>query len=214
MSKSKILQMEKANILFFCIFPCIATYAQDTTKHQRSLTVKFPISSLFGDIFAQSMGVGIGIEKMTKTNFSVSQEIGYIFHVNHSSILAEKNDHIYGLKTTSEIRRYFNQKEIPASGFFANLELKNIFTHSVTEVWTSQNIKETQKTERYRGALTSNLGVLFYWDKHKQSRITMELLAGGGVGYAKSCNHESNYNSTHKFYPCANLDIKIGYVFH
>lgn len=194
--------------------------AQEKSTGTRNLTIKFPLSSLFGDIYAESMGIGAGIEKMIKPGLSFSQEVGYIFHVNTTSSLAEDLEKINGFKFNSEIRKYLNRKEDPESGFFINLEMKNIITRSTQQSWTVEDAIIENKITRYRGLLLANTGVLFYWDQYKKSKITLEILGGGGIGYlnAKSDSDtealgiKTHYNSGSRFYPWVNVDIKIGYI--
>lgn len=211
-------------LLFF--FP--ALYAQeksDNTSKLRlrsthRLTLKLPLSSLVGDIYAESMGIGIGVEKKINTGLSFSQEMGYIFHVDRTSILSEDVKSINGFKFTTEIRRYLNKRGIPESGFFVNMELKNILTRSTQESRTSESTLVENEITRYRGVLTANLGVLFYWDQYKKGRITLELMGGGGLGYVNANSSigldypgiKTDYNSAKGFYPWLNLDFKIGYV--
>ncbi len=212
--------MKKSIFLQLLIFFSLSVNAQEKSDNARNLTIKFPLSSLFGDIYGESMGVGIGIERMLKTNLSFSQEIGYIFHVDRTSMLSEDLENINGFRFTSEIRKYLNKKEIPESGFFANMEFENIFTRSIQESRTIESNKVENKITRYRGALTANLGVLFYWDKFKKSKITLELIGGGGLGYINANSSvdpeclgiKSDYNSAKGFYPWLNLDLRIGYI--
>jgi hypothetical protein len=203
--------MKKAFFTHLLLLFFLAAIAQDKSNTERNYTIKFPVSSLVGDISAESMGIGIGIEKKLKSSLSISQEIGYIFHVEQTNKISADVENINGLKFTTEIRKYLNKNEIPESGFFATVEMKNIFTNSDMG---------THEVLRYRGSLTGNLGVLFYWDKYKKSKITLELLGGGGLGYVNANSNanpddpgtDSNYNSANEFYPWLNLDIKIGYI--
>ena len=203
--------MKKAFFTQLLLLFFLAAIAQDKSNSERNYTIKFPVSSLVGDIYAESMGIGIGIEKKLKTSLSISQEIGYIFHVEQTNKISADVENINGLKFTTEIRKYLNKKEIPESGFFATAEMKNIFTNSDMKAY---------KVSRYRGSLTGNVGVLFYWDKYKKSKITLEFLGGGGLGYVNANSNantdypgtDSNYNSANEFFPWLNLDIKIGYI--
>ena len=198
----------------------VAAHAQEKMAGKRDYTIKLPLSCVVGDIYGESMGIGIGIEKMFKSSISISQEIGYIFHVDQVSVLSQDLESINGFKSTTEIRKYLNKREIPESGFFATIELKNIFTKSKQEARTAEGIMVENEITRYRSLLTTNLGVLFYWDKYKKSKITVELLGGGGLGYVhagSSLNTDnlgikSSYNSANDFYPMFNLDLKIGYI--
>jgi len=207
--------MKKFFIAQLLVFFFLAVNAQEKIDGSRNLTIKLPLSSLVGDMYGESMGIGIGAEKMINSGISVSQEIGYIFHVNQTSMLTEDLEGINGFKSTTEIRKYLSKKEIPESGFFANMELKNIFTKSKQESWTTENTRVENEINRYRGVLTANVGVLFYWDKYKKSKITVELLGGGGLGYVNANNKlgiKSDYGSAKEFYPMFNLDLKIGYI--
>lgn len=212
--------MKNLFLVSIMIFFSLAANAQEKLDSTRNYTLKLPLSYLAGDIFGESMGIGIGVEKMLIKGLSVSQEIGYIFHVNHHSFLAEDLETINGIKFTTEIRKYLNRREIPVSGFFANLEMKNYITKSTEEYWTPERTREENDITRYRGVLTANFGVLFYWDKYKKSRITLELLAGGGLRYLNAnssvdpekLHFKSEYNSGEGFDPCLNVDLKIGYV--
>jgi hypothetical protein len=203
--------MKKVFITQLLLLSFLLCIAQEKSNNDRNYTLKFPVSSLVGDISAESMGIGIGIEKKLKSSLSISQEIGYIFHVEQTNKISADVENINGLKFTTEIRKYLNKNEIPESGFFATVEMKNIFTNS--DMGTHEGL-------RYRGSLTGNLGVLFYWDKYKKSKITLELLGGGGLGYVNANSNanpddpgtDSNYNSANEFYPWLNLDIKIGYI--
>lgn len=203
--------MKKAFFTQLLLLFFLAGIAQEKSNNERNYTIKFPVSSLVGDIYAESMGIGIGIEKKLKTSVSISQEIGYIFHVERTNKISADVENINGLKLTTEVRKYFNKNEIPESGFFATVEMKNIFTKSDMG---------TYDVPRYRGLLTGNVGVLFYWDKYKKSKITLELLGGGGLGYINADSSvnpddiggKSNYTSANEFYPWLNLDLKIGYI--
>ena len=194
--------MKKWFIVQLLIVLFLAANAQEYSDGNRNCTIKLPLSSLAGDIYGESMGIGIGLEKKSKPGTSLSQEIAYIFHVEQSSKISENVKNINGFKFTTEIRKYLNKREVPESGFFANLELKNIFTKSTQESWTTENTKEENKITRYRGVLTTNLGVLFCWDKNKKSKILFELLGGGGLGYinanssldADNLGFKSDYN--------------------
>jgi hypothetical protein len=198
----------------------VVAYAQEKMAGNRDYTIKLPLSCVVGDIYGESMGIGIGIEKMLKSSISISQEIGYIFHVDQVSVLSQDLESINGFKSTTEIRKYLNQREIPESGFFATIEMKNIFTKSKQEARTAEGIMVVNEITRYRSLLTTNLGVLFYWDKYKKSKITVELLGGGGLGYVHAGSSlstdnlgiKSSYNSANDFYPMFNLDLKIGYI--
>lgn len=203
----------------FIIFSVLFLYAQlnfaqELTTNSRDLTLKLPVSSFFGDFFAESAGFGIGIEKGLKPSVSFSQEVSYIFHVNKdNSILTEDLEIINGVKLTTEFRKYLNKKEIPESGWFINTEMKNIFTKSQTNEYTSTDNEVT----RYRGMLSANFGFLVYWDKNKQGNVTLELMGGGGLAWvnAKSSygsQNGSSYSSDNGIYPWFNFDIKIGYI--
>ena len=91
-------------------------------------------------------------------------------------IFRENLERFNGIKLTTEVRKYLKKNEIPESGLFTSAELKNILTQSTEDVY----INGLQKNDitRYRGVLTANLGYLVYWDKHKKSRTTLELLLG------------------------------------
>ena len=212
--------MKKLFLALSLLILFATAHAQEKMAGKRDYTIKLPLSCVVGDISGESMGIGIGIEKMLKSSISISQEIGYIFHVDQVSMLSEDLESINGFKSTTEIRKYLNKREIPESGFFATIELKNIFTKSKQESRTTEGIMVENEISRYRSLLTTNLGVLFYWDKYKKSKITVELLGGGGLGYVhagSSLNTDnlgikSSYNSANDFYPMFNLDLKIGYI--
>jgi len=74
--------MKKFFIAQLLVFFFLAVNAQEKIDGSRNLTIKLPLSSLVGDMYSESMGIGIGAEKMINSGISVSQEIGYIFHVN------------------------------------------------------------------------------------------------------------------------------------
>ncbi|MBI9066277.1 MAG: hypothetical protein JEZ09_03220 [Salinivirgaceae bacterium] len=212
--------MKRLNLALLFFFISFLTFGQSKIPENRDITIKLPISSFAGDIYAESMGIGFGLEKMINPSFSFSQEINYIFHVKNNSVLSEDLEDINGVKITTEIRKYLSKNETPESGWFINTELKNIFTKSTQEAWTVESVLIQNKIERYRFILTANCGMLFYWDKNKDGNLTIELLGGGGLGYInanssadiESLTIQSEYNSTNKFYPCVNFDIKIGYV--
>jgi hypothetical protein len=208
--------MKKLYSFILLILFAIASNGQDRIQSSRNITIKFPLSSLFGDFYAESMGIGLGLEKMIKPSLSFSQEISYIFHINNNSILTENVESINGVKFTTEIRKYLSKKEIPESGWFVNLELKNIFTQSTQVI--GMNLENN--ITRYRGVFTANFGTLVYWDRNKKGRVTLEILGGGGLGYInanssvdiENLTNKSDYNSANKFYPWLNFDIKIGYI--
>ncbi len=205
-------------LLLFVLF-CFSVISGQEITH-RNLTIKFPVSVLVGDITAESMGVGLGIEKIVEDNLSISQEISYIFHVKNKSILSKDLESINGIKLSTELRKYLNIKEKPVSGWFFSVDFKNILTKSVQKISTYESVIVDNNIFRYRGVVNANMGVLFYWDKDKESRITFELLWGIGVGYlysqssidVKALRVESNYNNYKGFYPNVNFDIKIGFV--
>jgi hypothetical protein len=212
--------MKKLLFTQLLIFIFLSANAQEVLNNTRDYTFKLPLSSLAGDIYGESMGIGIGIEKRIKASISISQEVGYIFYIDQTSMLSEDLENINGLKFTTEIRKYLNKREIPESGFFVNVEMKNILTKSIQESYTTENTIVENEISRYRGALTANFGVLFYWDKSKRSKITLELLEGGGLGYLNAnssvdsdyLGFNSSYNSGNGFFPWLNLDLKIGYI--
>jgi len=192
-------------------------FAQEATPKSRDLTIKLPVSSFFGDIFAESSGFGIGIEKRLKPSLSISQEVSYIFHVKNNSILSEDLDNINGLKLTTEVRKYLNKNEQPESGWFINTEMKNIFTKSHKQAWTTDNISVENEITRYRGLLLANFGFLVYWDKNKKGNVTLELMGGGGLAYVNTSSSndlrsKTSYSSEKGFYPWFNFDFKIGYI--
>lgn len=209
--------MKKISIILLIISLSTFAVGQESTSKNRELTLKIPISSFFGDIYTESAGMGIGIEKAIKPSLSISQELTYIFHVQNSSKISEDLENINGLKLTTEFRKYLSKKEIPESGWFINTEMKNIFTKSLKQSLTINNISVENEITRYRGLLSANLGILFYWDKNKEGNITLELMGGGGLAYinANSTNEllsETSYSSDKGFYPWLNFDVKIGFV--
>ena len=192
-------------------------FGQQTTSKSRDLTLKLPVSSFFGDFFAESAGFGLGVEKMLKNKWSVFQEASYIFHVKRNSILSEDLDNINGLKLTTELRKYLNKNEQPESGWFINTEMKNIFTKSHKQAWTTDNISVENEITRYRGLLLANFGFLVYWDKNKKGNVTLELMGGGGLAYVNTSSSndlrsKTSYSSEKGFYPWFNFDFKIGYI--
>jgi hypothetical protein len=208
--------MKNLLILLLIIFTLHA-FAQQDTLPQRNITFKFPLSHLNGDIFAESAGIGIGVEKMLKPRLSLSQEVGYIFYVNRNSIIANGVNDINGLKLVTELRKYLMKKEVPESGFFTSIELRNILTGS-TQTESSEAGAFENNIFRYRAGLTANFGVLFYWDQHKRGRLTLELMGGAGMGYIYAASDKidfaskSDYNSGSRFFPWFNMDMKIGYI--
>jgi hypothetical protein len=209
--------MKKLLTLPFIILTFHTAIAQQDTLHQRNLTLKLPLSHLNGDIFAESAGFGIGVEKMLKPRLSLSQEVGYIFYANRNSIIANGVNDINGLKLVTELRKYIVKKEVPESGFFTSLELRNILTSS-TQNESSETGTFENNIFRYRAGLTANFGVLFYWDQHKRGRLTLELIGGAGLGYIYAASDKidvearSEYNSGSRFFPWFNMDMKIGYI--
>lgn len=209
--------MKKLWILPLFVFTFHAAIAQQDTLRQRILTLKLPLTHLNGDIFAESAGFGIGVEKMLKPRLSLSQEVGYIFDANRNSIIGSGVNSLNGLKFVTELRKYIMKKEVPESGFFASLELRNILTSS-TQNESSETGTFENNIFRYRAGLTANFGVLFYWDQHKRGRLTLELLVGAGMGYIYAASDKidveakSEYNSDNRFFPWFNMDMKIGYI--
>ncbi|MDA3867639.1 MAG: hypothetical protein PF489_12950 [Salinivirgaceae bacterium] len=212
--------MRKLNLLLLLIVFVKLVNGQDQAQNDRNITLKLPLSSFAGDICAESMGIGLGLEKMIKPGLAISQELNYIFHVDNASILKEALETINGIKLTTEVRKYLSKNEAPQSGFFVTTEMKNIFTNSTKEAVSIEGVKARNEINRYRSHLTLNVGMLFYWDKNKNSNLTIELLGGGGLGYVNAESsidtdnlvERSKYNTANKIYPCFNLDIKIGYV--
>jgi len=211
----------KKNILVIAFLSVmVVVNGQDIELKSRSLTLKLPTTSFFGDIYSESMGIGLGLEHMIKPSVSVSYELNYIFHTDHNSILREDIDDVNGFKLTTEVRKYFSSKEIPESGFFVNTELKSIFTKSTETLTVITGSFVENEISRFRGVLTANMGVLVYWDKNKESRITLEILGGCGLGYitatssadVESMSAISDYNTANELYPWLNIDIKIGFV--
>lgn len=208
--------MKNLLILLLIIFTLHA-FAQQDTLPQRKITFKFPLSHLNGDIFAESAGIGIGVEKMLKPRLSLSQEVGYIFYVNRNSIIANGVNDLNGLKLVTELRKYLMKKEVPESGFFTSIELRNILTGS-TQTESSEAGAFENNIFRYRAGFTGNFGVLFYWDQHKRGRLTLELMGGAGLGYIYAVSEDKNaaskndYSNDSRFFPWFNMDMKIGYI--
>ncbi len=198
----------------------VVAYGQDETAIQRELTFKLPVSAFTGDFYAESMGVGLGIEKSLNNKFSISQELSYIFHIETNSVLSEDVDDIKGLKLSTEFRKYLAKEKLLSSGWFVGADLKNIFTKSIQESLTDENSKLENNIFRYRGAINANIGILFYWDERKEGRVTLELLGGIGLGYLYANSNldvddlgiSSNYNNSKGFYPNVNFDFKVGYI--
>ncbi len=210
------MKTNKKLLVIPLILLVLTTFGQNDPK-SRELTLKFPVTSLLGDFYAESMGFGLGIEKMMKPGLSFSQEITYIFHVNSNfkGVIEEPLDKIHGIKLTTDIRSYLNKQDLPESGWFLSAELDNILTRSVKTFYSGEST-----IDRYRGIMTLNIGMLVFWDKHKNGRVTLEMLAGGGLGYVVATHSNSNehsyqsdsYGSVNKFYPAINIGLKIGYL--
>lgn len=209
--------MKQLLLLPLIIFTINTAFAQQDTLPQRNITFKFPLSHLNGDIFAESAGFGIGVEKMLKPRLSLSQEVGYIFYINRNSIIANGVNDLNGLKLVTELRKYLMKKEVPESGFYTSIELRNILTGS-TQTESSKDGAFENNIFRYRAGLTGNFGVLFYWDQHKRGRLTLELMGGAGLGYIyatsedKNALHKNEYSNDSRFFPWFNMDMKIGYI--
>lgn len=208
--------MRKNVLLSVFIFIIYVASAQQDSVGQRNLTFKFPLSHLNGDIYAHSAGIGIGIEKMLKPRLSFSQEVGYIFDVDRKSIIGSNVSNLNGIKLVSELRKYLIRNEVPESGFFTSLELRNVITSSEQNEWFDGRVENNQ-IFRYRSGLSGNFGVLFYWDQHKRGRLTLELMGGAGIGYVYADSEKANsgnrdYNNDNRFFPWFNMDMKIGYI--
>jgi hypothetical protein len=204
--------MKKIVSVFFACCLTLAAFSQTVESHHPDYRIKFPVSSLAGDLFAQSIGFGLGVEKSLNNGFSLSQEIGYL-HENHlnTGLANEQVNSLRGLKFTTECRKYLQYYKSQESGFFVTTEMKNILTRSTRDVESGE-----VTVNRYRGLLSANAGVLFYLDKLKKSRITLELLAGGGVGYIKAISKDNvstmgSYYNDKRFFLFPNFDFKLGY---
>ncbi|MDR9399237.1 MAG: hypothetical protein RI562_09250 [Salibacter sp.] len=66
-----------------------SAYSQhDTTQvNQKEVLLKLPVSSLLGDMFTNSMGVSIGLEKLGENGWSFAQEAGFLFKASRQSIM-------------------------------------------------------------------------------------------------------------------------------
>lgn len=139
----KLLDMvRKIIFLHLLVSIVIGANAQETAGVKRNLTLKYSLSSLIGDMYAESMGIGLGIEKNIKESLSFSQEVSYLFHVEDNVIFRENLESFNGIKLTTEVRKYLKKNEIPESGLYTSAELKNILTQSTEEVY----INGAQKT--------------------------------------------------------------------
>jgi len=179
----------------------------DKNSKDKELAVKFPASSLLGDVFLNSMGFSLGLETTGKKGWSFSQEMGYIFDVGRNGFLfnSRLND-INGLRLTSELRKYQKTDSFfPGEGLFISLEWDNLIM-AVEEISEGKTTRSTL----YRTGLTFNVGKKYILSNGENGTLTLDLLGGGGLGLYPE--HVEGSELTKPYFPLLNFDVKIGYV--
>ncbi len=214
--------LKKANMKKYCLIILILSislqsYTQKTKTGE--LTFKIPVTAcVFGDIASQSAGIGFGLEKQYKPQYSFNQDIIYLFHdaKNTSGAISffQPVNSLTGLKLVSGLRRYFSGGEKP-SGFFLELDLMNMYTYSQLSAGQLD-----YNVHRYRCQVTINPGIMVYNKPDKSGIMTMELLVGAGLGYVYTNSKISTNPQQEKIpddfytwkgiYPMLNMDFKIG----
>ena len=174
------------------------------SSKKRELNLKYPLSSLLGDVFSNTMGVSLGIEAVGERGWSFTQESGYIFKSGRDGLIFGSNfDHINGIRLTSELRKYqYPKKYNQCRGLFASIELDNFLL--LAEEFTNE---EKNEYFGYRGSITFNIGKKYLIGNKETERLTIDCLIGAGLGYFAS--DEARLNDS--YFPSMNLDLKLGY---
>ncbi len=204
-------------VLFFFsvgLNQAVAQYDYTSSKNKEYI-LKYPVSSVLGDIRTNSLGVSLGLEMVQKNGWSFTQEVGYIFKKPGEKVYKEgnSNDRLNGIRLTSELRKYlFSQNLNPSNGLFLSTEWDNKLTRASYSMEGQHNY-----TNAYRSSLTLNVGGKVFWNSDKSGRITLELMLGGGVECIVDdpdsyTSEEKLFFPTETFYPWMNLDFKIGYT--
>ncbi|MDR9488697.1 hypothetical protein, partial [Salibacter sp.] len=124
----KILSLLIISAFLFLFSQLNAQSDSSLVNKNREYTLKFPVSSLLGDIFSNSMGISLGLETTGKKGWSFTQEAGYIFDIDYRDglIFGSRLEDLNGIRLTSELRRYeYPENFFPGSDFFASLEWDN-----------------------------------------------------------------------------------------
>lgn len=211
--------MKKYCLLIFTLSFSLQSFTQRIKTGD--LFLKIPVTAcVFGDIAAESAGIGFGLEKRYAPQYSFNQDIIYLFHdskSNSGSIsFFQPVDRLIGLKLVSGLRRYFSGDEKP-SGFFLELDLMNMYTYSQLSAGQLD-----YNVHRYRFQVTLNPGIMVYNKPDKSGKMTLELLAGLGLGYIYTqTGIDSNpgqeevpddFYTWNGFYPMLNMDFKVGFL--
>lgn len=210
---------------YFLIILSLSISLQSFTQKTKTgdLILKIPVTAcVFGDIAAESAGIGFGLEKRFAPQFSFNQDVIYLFQnpeSNSGSIsLFQPVERLIGLKSVSGLRRYFSDDEKP-SGFFIELDLMNMYTYSQLSAGQLD-----YNVHRYRCQVTLNPGIMVYNKPDKSGIMTLELLAGIGLGYIHAQTGintnprqeeiPDDFYTQKGFYPMLNMDFKVGFLLH
>ncbi|KAB1066061.1 hypothetical protein [Salibacter halophilus] len=201
----KILSLLFISAFVFLFSKLNAQSNNSLENKNREYTLKFPVSSLLGDVFSNSMGFSLGLETTGKKGWSFTQEAGYIFDVDYRDGLffGSRLEDLNGIRLTSELRRYEHPDNFfPGSGFFASLEWDNFLLRG-------EELSEGKivQSEVYRSGLTFNIGKKYLVRSGNSSSLTLDLLGGGGLGFGLDSS-DSNY------FPLLNFDVKLGFAMH
>lgn len=203
--------------LVFLVFVQAYTLAQKDSLHlnQKEYILKFPVSSILGDLRTNSLGFSLGIESVGNNGWSFSQELGYMFDVPGENVFSEgsSDDELNGIRITSELRKYLFSKNLnPSSGLFLSAEWDNKLTRASYFLLGERNYSNA-----YRSSLTLNIGMKVFWNPDKLGRFTLELMIGGGCEYLDADQDSYVFETgllfpNESLYPWVNFDIKLGYL--
>lgn len=193
------------------------SFAQNdsTLLKKKEFILKYPVTSILGDIRTASLGISLGLEVVGERGWSFSQELGYMFDRAGEKVFEEGNeeDEMHEVRLTSELRKYLFARNLnPSSGLFLSTEWDNKLTRAS---YVLQG--ERAYFNAYRSSLTLNIGGKVFWSPEKSGRVTLELMIGAGLEYLADdpgsyTSEDKLFFPTETLYPWVNFDFKIGYL--
>jgi hypothetical protein len=195
------------SILFlFILIPFLGASQNDSTVvQQRELILKYPVSSVFGDAFANSMGFSGGLEVVGKKGWSISQELGYVFKTSREAIMlgGGRVKRLNGFRATTEIRKYMFKRNLsPSNGLFISSEIDNLFTQSELA-----NKPFTELEFGYKSTISLNVGTKVFWNKNKEGCLTLDFMIGPAFIIG-----DTPYLDLSAPVGWLNADLKLGYI--
>ena len=192
-------------LLFVLVYEHAICQTDSIAEKAKEYILKYPVSSVFGELFLNTAGVSLGLEVVGEKGFSFSQEAGYIFNTDRKGfVFGATANSVNGIRLTSELRKYEHpERFFPSRGLFASIEFDNMLL--VVEEQTIENHKDVIG---YRGAITFNIGSKFLLSKKDKNRFTLDFLVGAGIGFSVSNKSDTEFEN----FPWLNADLKLGYI--